>query len=102
MNVTQEYHAICAGGIFFCLIHLCVASLHLINKLKPLIWFVSVCLHIFTLPWFLVATFYRSRNSGRSCASLDFVMIDQNDTIPSNDTQKNDTILPDLLIDDLI
>ena len=54
--------------------HMLVSSLHLINKVKPVAWFISACMHIFTLPWFLVATFYRSRNSGRACAELKYVL----------------------------
>ena len=69
VNVTQEYHAINAGGVFLALSHLLSTLAHICRPLKGIAKFVHFFAHLITLPWFLTATIFRFRQSGVTCAS---------------------------------
>ena len=71
VNVSQEYHAICAGGIFLALSHILSTLAHVCRPLKGLAKFVHFFAHLITLPWFLAATIFRFRAAGVTCAQRD-------------------------------
>jgi len=82
-NVTSEFRGICIGGIFLMLLHMLSTILHCIKPLKGIASLVQCLTHTATWIWFLTATTFRFRWSGRVCSG-DFtteISVRQNETV---------------------